>query len=314
MNPRAKVNLALGVVGRRADGFHDLVSVFLRIDLADRLEVRRSGEPATFDPATDRLDVMGEAGAADVGPDPDNLVLRAARLLRLKAGASLEPLFFTLDKRIPVAAGLGGGSADGAAALRLAAHAWGMPLDAAERLSLAARLGSDVPFFASDAAAAIVRGRGERVEPLAAPAGDPGFLLVTAAARLSSSDVFGALSGAAGRPGVDAAAARAAFDLAAALRNGLDAAGLAAWAGRLRDANDLWPAARALRPSLAGLRGALEERLGRPMLLSGSGPTLLALYPSRDEARAAAAALEARPVPGHEAMGIRVAGLGAHEE
>jgi 4-diphosphocytidyl-2-C-methyl-D-erythritol kinase len=311
MNPRAKVNLALGVVGRRPDGFHELVSVFVRVDLADRLTVRTLGLPATLDPAADRLHVSGAQGLT---PDSDNLVLRAARLLRAWAARPLEPLAFDLEKRIPIAAGLGGGSADAAAALALAAQAWGLPLTAGERRHLAARLGSDVPFFAAGAAVALVRGRGEEVEPLPPPVGAPGFLLATDPHGLATADVFGALAAAGGLPGPDAPATRDALALAEALRAGLDGRGLASWAQRLRDANDLWPPAATLRPSLVGLRRALEERLGRPLLLSGSGPTLLALYPLLDEARTAASAIATRPVAGHEAARVRAAGLGRDEE
>lgn len=311
MNAQAKVNLALGIVGRRPDGFHELVSVFLRLDLADRLTVRTLDLPATMDPAADRLHV---AGAEALTPDPDNLVLRAARLLRAWAARPLEPLAFDLEKRIPVAAGLGGGSADAAAALTLAAQAWGLPLTARERRHLAARLGSDVPFFASGSRAALVRGRGEEVEPLPVPVGAPGFLLASEPEGLATSDVFGALAAAGGPPGPDAPATRAALALADALRAGLDGRGLASWAQRLRDANDLWPPAVALRPVLGDLRRALEERLGRPLLLSGSGPTLLALYPSLHEARAAASGIATRPVAGHEAAQVRAVGLGRDEE
>jgi 4-diphosphocytidyl-2-C-methyl-D-erythritol kinase len=311
MNPQAKVNLALGIVGRRPDGFHELVSVFVRLDLADRLTVRSLGLRATLDPAADRLHVAGARGLAR---DPDNLVLRAARLLRAWAARPLEPLAFDLEKRIPVAAGLGGGSADAAAALALAAQAWGLALTAGERGHLAARLGSDVPFFASGSEAALVRGRGEVIEPLPAPAGAPGFLLATDPHGLATADVFGALAAAGGPPGPDAPATRAALALAEALRAGLDGRGLASWAQSLRDANDLWPPAATLRPVLGGLRRALEERLGRPVLLSGSGPTLLALYPSLDEARMAASGIATRPLAGHEAARVRAAGLGRDEE
>ncbi len=311
MNPQAKVNLALGIVGRRPDGFHELVSVFVRLDLADRLTVRSLGLPATQDPAADRLNV---ARARGLTRDPDNLVLRAARLLRAWAARPLEPLAFDLEKRIPVAAGLGGGSADAAAALALAAQAWGLALTAGERGHLAARLGSDVPFFASGSEAALVRGRGEEVEPLPAPAGAPGFLLVTSSEGLATADVFGALATGGGPPGPDAPATRVALALAEALRAGLDGRGLASWAQRLRDANDLWPPAATLRPVLGGLRRALEERLGRPLLLSGSGPTLLALYPSLDEAHRAASGIATRPVAGHEAARVRAVGLGREEE
>jgi 4-diphosphocytidyl-2-C-methyl-D-erythritol kinase len=280
----AKVNLALGVVGRRADGYHELISVFARLALADRLSVEIGGDPGTVD----RLDVGGTAG--HVATDLD-LVLRAAAALRAHAGRPLPALRFTLEKRIPVAAGLGGGSSDAATALELAAAAWGLAPSLEERLDLAARLGSDVPFFAVGAAAALVEGRGERIRPLPPPGGDPAVLLVTADARLSTAVVFRAFAaaaeGGAGPVGTGSSSAAAtARDLAAALEAGLDAEAFAGWAPRLRDANDLWPAAAGLLPELAELRGTLEGRLGRPVLLSGSGPTLVALYPSQGEADA----------------------------
>jgi 4-diphosphocytidyl-2-C-methyl-D-erythritol kinase len=276
----AKVNLALAVAGRRADGFHELVSVFIRLDLADRLVVEVAGMPG----GSDRLMASGAPGPAAVGID---LVLRAAALLREHAGRPLPSLLFSLQKRIPVAAGLGGGSSDAAAALELAGAAWGLALSDGERLDLAARLGSDVPFFAAQVAAALVEGRGERIRPLPPPSGDPAVLLVTSEAGLSTTDVFRALD-AAGGPGRDGAAggsaagaaAATARELAAAMEAGLDADAFAGWAGRLRGANDLWPPAVALRPDLPALRETLEGRLGRPVLLSGSGPTLVALYPS----------------------------------
>ena len=311
MIARAKVNLSLGVLGRRPDGFHELISVFVRLDLADGLLVRPLGLPATGDPGADRL-VVGGAGGLEAGAD--NLVLRAARLLRAWAGRPLAPLVFELRKSIPIAAGLGGGSADAAVAIELAAAAWGLPLARSERLDLAGHLGSDVPFFATGAPAALVGGRGESVEPLPPPLGAPGFLLVTAAGGLATGEVFGALAATVGPPGPDAPAARSTRDLADGLRAGLEPRGLVAWADRLRDANDLWPAVSAVRPSLAPLREALEERLHRQLILSGSGPTFVALYPSFADARLAASTITSRPVPGFGAGEVRAVGLGRGDE
>jgi 4-diphosphocytidyl-2-C-methyl-D-erythritol kinase len=287
----AKVNLALAVGGRRADGFHELVSVFVRLELADLLAVEVSATPGGID----RLSVSGVPGEAVFGLD---LVLRAAALLREHAGRPLPALHFSLHKAIPIAAGLGGGSSDAAAALELAAAAWEISLSDVERLDLAARLGSDVPFFAAGVAAALVEGRGERLRSLQPPGGDAAVLLVTSAAGLATADVFRSLDaaaepgsrGAAGARPVGSAAdgaASTAHELAVALEAGLDADAFAGWAGRLRDANDLWPAAVRLRPELAALRATIESRLGRPFLLSGSGPTLVALYPSLGAAEAA---------------------------
>jgi 4-diphosphocytidyl-2-C-methyl-D-erythritol kinase len=295
----AKINLTLAVTGRRADGFHLLESVFLRIGLADALTVTAlpgpgsaaaaaaaADEPAADGLAADELTVEGEIDC----PAEDNLVLRAARLLRLHLGDPRPPLGFRLRKQVPVGAGLGGGSSDAAAALGAASEAWGVALPAAVRLELAARLGSDVPFFASGVPAALVRGRGEEVVPVPAPAGDPGVLLVTPRARLSTGAVFAAHDA---RPSTRSSARTMTSELAARMNRGLDGATLAALARDLRDANDLWKPAIWLQPELSELRRVLEGRLGRPLLLSGSGPTLVALYASPGEAAAAAVGLAA---------------------
>ena len=306
---RAKVNLALGIVGRRPDGYHELVSVFARLDLADRLSV----EPAADG---DRLEVVG--GPIAYRPADDDLVLRAAGLLREARDPQAPGLAFRLEKHVPLAAGLAGGSADAAAALDLAARTWGIELAADERLALAARLGSDVPFLAADVDAALVTGRGEHVEPLPGPLDPVGVLLATVGAGLSTRDVFAARA-ASGAAAVDTGtddgagrmpAADRARELAARLARGSTAADLVSAATALRDANDLWAASIALRPDLAGARDGLEARLGRPVLLSGSGPTLFALYPSTMAAETAAAALRAAPVPGLAPAAIRVATFG----
>jgi 4-diphosphocytidyl-2-C-methyl-D-erythritol kinase len=190
-----------------------------------------------------------------------------------------------LRKRTPVAAGLGGGSSDAAAALRLlGGGAFRAALDADP--GIPARLGADVPFFVARQRAALVSGIGESMAPLPTVRRPMGVLLVAPGLRLATSDVFAAWDGLGGPHGEDATDA-----LAAALRDGLDGAGLAAMAPRLRDANDLWPAAASVAPSLQGLRDALESATGRPFLLTGSGSTLLAIYPSVEEAAHAGRAL-----------------------
>lgn len=274
----AKVNLALGVTGRRADGLHELVSVFVRVGLADRLAV----EVAATRTDADRLTVGGRPRSGKPGLD---LVLRASAELRRHVGRTLPPLDWTLEKRIPYAAGLAGGSSDAAAALELAAAAWGVTLLDEELLDLAARLGADVPFFCTHAPAALVEGRGERVRPLPSPIGDAAALLVTSATGLSTTAVFAELDASGPALGTSRAAATA-RDLATALEAGLDADSLAGWATRLRDANDLWAPALRLRADIGTHRDTLEAALERPVLLSGSGPTLVALYPSFEAAEA----------------------------
>jgi 4-diphosphocytidyl-2-C-methyl-D-erythritol kinase len=241
----------------------------LRLGLSDRLTVEAGATGAK-----DRLTV---GGLSDT-PVADNTILRAIELVRHRVDARLPALAVTLDKRIPLAAGLGGGSSDAAAALGLAQAFWGVRLSPVEEMALAAEVGSDVPFFVSDATVAEVGGRGEVVRPLSTVAGELCVLLVTLRGGLSTAQVFARYDdGAAGRR---SQAAAATSGLAASLGDGLDAAALCGWAERLREANDLWPAAASLDPSLPALRVGLEAATARPWLMSGSGPTLFALYPS----------------------------------
>ena len=176
----AKANLALAVTGQRADGYHELRSVVVRLALHDDLEVDAG------DGEVDTLAIDGDPEC----PVQGNLVLRAAALVRARADRPLPGLAFRLRKRIPIAAGLGGGSSDAAAALDLAAAAWDIGLGPDERLDLASDLGADVPFFAGGHGAALVEGIGERLRALPAPHPPAGVLLVTPEARLSTARVF----------------------------------------------------------------------------------------------------------------------------
>jgi 4-diphosphocytidyl-2-C-methyl-D-erythritol kinase len=284
----AKVNLTLAVLGTRPDGFHDLHSVMVPLDLADRLSV------SVLPPgAPDSLHVDG----FDPGPVADNLVLRAivaARRAARPAWGRPEPppaLAARLEKHIPVAAGLAGGSSDAAAAAAAALEAWGVELDGDARHRLAADLGSDVPFFLAGGPA-LVEGRGERITPLAwvRDGGErhdrPGLLLVTPAVGVATPAAFAAWDAGARVPG--GAARLASAHLADELRRGLTTADLLARASVLAAANDLAPAAITLEPALVPFKRALLRLLGRPVGLSGSGPTHWALYPSHAEASAAA--------------------------
>ncbi len=197
-----------------------------------------------------------------------------------------------LEKRIPVAAGLAGGSSDAAAALDGALEAWGASLTIHERLRVAARLGSDVPFFLAGGSA-LVEGRGETVTPLRGIVGEPpGVVLVTPGLAVPTPAVFAAYAAGAGEDR-GGAARLSSSHLADELRAGLTARALVDRAGVLAVANDLLPAAATVVPELPVARRALGRRLGRPVGLSGSGPTLWVLYPSLDEAEAAATDLRA---------------------
>lgn len=292
----AKLNLTLSVVGRRPDGFHDLHSVFVPLGLHDVLTLA----PGRAGHTTDTLHVSG----LDAGPNEDNLVLRAIEAARTVVGEgpgrpATPSLAARLEKRIPVAAGLGGGSSDAAAAFDGAFDAWGADeIGPERRLAGAAGIGSDVPFFLSGGPA-LVEGRGERVTRLTGVHGHPGILLVTPAVAIRTPDVFAVFDGARGAG--DGSVRMTSAHLAQELGNGLSATDLLARAGVLASANDLLAAVVLVEPGLVGVRRALTRLLGQPIGLSGSGPTLWTLYPSLGDAEAAVAvvraAVEAGTVP-----------------
>lgn len=275
--PPAKLNLTLAVGPPADDGYHPLRSVFVRIGLTDRLTARLDSG------GRDRLVVGGPLSA----PVDSNLVLRAAALVRQRAGLDLPPLAIELEKHIPLAAGLGGGSSDGAAMIELAAACWGVGLAPATRLILAATLGSDVPFFSADVPLALVEGRGEVVTPLPPIGGDLGVLLVTPPFEVSTPSAFARHD----ELGRRSTAGEATDQLMAALTAGLDGDGLVGWLDRLAPANDLWPAAASLEPALIDVRQSAEQVTARPWLLTGSGSSLFTLYPSSSEAAEAGARL-----------------------
>ncbi len=294
----AKLNLTLAVVGRRPDGYHALHSVMAPVALADRLSL-------AVDPSPDAADSLRVDGF-DAGPIGDNLVLRAIaaarRAVRPHVAVAPPALAVRLDKRIPVAAGLAGGSSDAAAAIDGALEAWSATdaLRPEERTALAASMGSDVPFFLADGPA-LVEGRGERVTPLrglrvGATDRPPGLLLVTPAVAAHTAAVFAAWAeGAMGPAGV---AARSSEHFAAEFGSGMAAKQLLERAGVLAASNDLLPAAASVVDGLVGLRRGLTRILGRPIGLSGSGPTLWVLYPSFDDAELAAASVRAAVAAG----------------
>jgi 4-diphosphocytidyl-2-C-methyl-D-erythritol kinase len=271
--PRAKVNLTLEIGERDADGYHALESVFLRIGLADELTVAFSEGRAR-----DELTLGGLPGA----PVDGNLVLRAFANIRAVLGRDLPALAAHLDKRIPIAAGLGGGSADAAAAIDAALQMWRASLEPDEIALASAALGSDVPFFTLNAPAALVAGRGERLTALPALAGEAAVLLFCPHLTISTADAYSRFDELGGAP---ARADGVTRDLAGALLAGLDGHALATtWAGRLRDANDLWPAAADLQPALEPLRDELEHFTGMAWLMTGSGPTLFSLHSNVEDA------------------------------
>ncbi|MFQ6017339.1 MAG: 4-(cytidine 5'-diphospho)-2-C-methyl-D-erythritol kinase [Kiloniellaceae bacterium] len=271
----AKVNLTLHVTGRRADGFHELDSLVVFAGIGDRLELAPAADltlavegpfAAELSPAT----VADETGA------PGNLVLRAAEALRAAFGVTAGA-FLRLDKQLPVAAGLGGGSADAAAAFGGLAELWGLGLAEAELHGLAAGLGADVPVCLVGRPS-FVGGVGNEVSP--APPLPPAWLvLVNPGVALPTPAVYAARRGAFSRP-------RRWSDALA------DAMGLA---GRLAACgNDLESAARAIAPQVGEVSTVLGATAGCLLArMSGSGATCFGLYADRDQAEAAAAAIQA---------------------
>ncbi len=288
----AKLNLTLAVVGSRPDGFHELHSVFVPLALVDRLSLAASGT------TQDTLHVHG----LDAGRIEENVVLRAIAATRAAVGGSwpggpagAPALSVRLEKRIPVAAGLAGGSSDAAATIDGALEAWATTLDPDTLRAVAAGIGSDVPFFAVGGPA-LIEGRGEHVTPLPGLRGQPGVLLVTPAVGIATRDVFAVFDGLGSRG--DPSVRLSSTHLAKELTTGLAAGDLVARAGALAMANDLLPAAAAVMPTLVPFRRALSRHLGRPIGLSGSGPTLWALYASGAEAESAADTVRAAVADG----------------
>jgi 4-diphosphocytidyl-2-C-methyl-D-erythritol kinase len=274
----AKLNLQLAVGPRRADGYHDLVTVFHAVSLFDEITTARS--------ARDAVTVTGE-GADRVPAGPDNLALRALAALRatVKAPAAASGVHITIRKRIPVAAGLAGGSADAAAALVACNELWGTGLSHQELLPVAATVGSDVA-FALLGGTAVGRGRGEQLTPVLAPATQYHWVLALAEGQLSTPEVYAALDRIrAAQTGSGKAEAALDTSLMSALRSG-DAKQVGA-----RLSNDLQQAAVSLYPALRKTLTAGLELGALGALVSGSGPTCVFLAASAERALELAVAI-----------------------
>ncbi|MFD9303284.1 4-(cytidine 5'-diphospho)-2-C-methyl-D-erythritol kinase [Streptomyces sp. NPDC060048] len=268
----AKVNVQLAVGAARPDGFHDLANVFLAVSLFDEVTAT----------AADELTVTcAGPDAAQVPLDRTNLAARAAEILAARNGLT-PSVHLHIDKRIPVAGGMAGGSADGAAALLACDALWGLDTPQEDLLALCAELGSDVP-FSLVGGAALGTGRGEVLTPLAA--GSFHWVFAVADGGLSTPAVFREFDRLTAHTEVPAPQASPA--LLAALASG-DPDALAATL-----ANDLQPAALALRPQLAATLAAGTDAGALAALVSGSGPTTAFLVRDAESAAKVAAALEA---------------------
>ncbi len=268
-----KVNLRLLVGERREDGYHPLRTLMVALDgPADQVTVARAPERSVACP--------GIAG-------PANLAWAALDALEVEAGEPLPPLAVDIHKVLPAQAGVGGGSSDAAATLVAADLLLGLGLGTEHLQRAAARVGSDVPFFIRGGAQ-WATGRGEVLQPASAPAFE--CVLVAPPAGLSTAGVYAAFDALPPPPPDDNAPVPG------------DATGLGAWCR-----NDLWPAARVLKPSLATLHDALSAAGASPALLCGSGSALCGITGDPAVADGMAAHMR-RAAPGAQVMRARFPG------
>ncbi len=276
----AKLNLSLAVIARRPDGFHEIESLMVPITLHDILHVRpmeTTGVRLTVSFKGRLARGPGRLLARDVPTDDRNLVVRGIHLLAERAG--IEPqLSIELVKEIPSGAGLAGGSSDAAAAMMSAARIWGLDWPASRLASIAAEIGSDIPWFFGRSPG-IIRGRGERVEPVGGIPPLP-VVVVCPAGPLSTAAVYGHCVPEPEQAGV-----------ARTVADGL-AAGAAQRSLSLLH-NSLEKPARSLSSEVDQLLDAMTRAGAARPLLTGSGSGCFAICRTAVEARGIAARLEA---------------------
>jgi len=269
---RAKVNLTLRVVGRRLDGYHDLESVVAFADCADRLSLSPGSELG--------LKTTGPLAQA-CGEAADNLVFKAAQLLAERV-PDLRLGEFTLDKSLPVAAGIGGGSADAAAALRLLAQLNGLALDDSRLIEVAQLTGADVPVCLASRAC-VMTGVGETLQPLSLP--NMPCVMVNPCVPVATRDVFNALGLRNGELLVGAT------DVLLQDVSWPEAgASVGEWISAFEEVgNDLEAPALRIQPVIGEVLSALGSADGaRLARMSGSGATCFAIFEKASEAQAAA--------------------------
>lgn len=259
----AKVNLYLDVLPRRADGFHNIETVFQTVGLWDEL---------SFAPAGDG-EVSLTCSRGDLSTGPDNLVRRAAALLNREAGTR-HGARIHLDKRIPVAAGLAGGSGNAAAALAALSTLWGLDFTRPRLARLALELGSDVPYCLTGGLMAGTL-RGEEIHPLP-PAPETWFVLVHPPVAVSTRDAYN-------HPLLEKNAERPFAGKTASFRRALRALAAGDLSGTLF--NRMEAPIFQTHPQLAGIKAALLGAGCAAAVMSGSGPTVYGVCPSQDEAQ-----------------------------
>lgn len=261
----AKLNLSLRVLAREASGYHQIETVFCTLELADEIELSRTSSGVTLEIAAP----PDQPGAPpDLGTVDQNLAVRAASSF-IEAAPFEHGLHIRLTKRIPAGAGLGGGSSDAAAVLRALNRMRPEPLPHEVLLAMAARLGSDVPFFITDAALALAWGRGARMLPLPHLDAAPVVLLVPPE-RVSTADAYAALD-----------VMRSTMPAVLRIPE--------AWSDIAADAqNDFEPTIFARHPRLARLRRLLEDAGAHTARMTGTGSVIFGVFDDVATARSAA--------------------------
>jgi len=342
VNAPAKVNLCLRLRGRRDDGYHSLWTIFDALEFGDELEYRpdQGAEPRLEMRDYEESGVDGARGRGLPVPiDEDNLVLRAARAFSAVTGLDAGGQF-SLIKRIPAGAGLGGGSSDAATALRLLCQRHQLSACAPQILEIAAALGADVPFFLHGGRAWADQ-RGDRIHPLQAGP-DLHYLLLFPGFPCPTGEVFSRVAAPASsesRGGftpvardLSSSADRSAFEVAAdegrrRVDDSLDASAARAFLEHLDSSydadswtigffNDLEQAATAAIPALGTLEGLLEQEGFPRFCLSGSGSTLFVASAEADRIRKLELALStflASPVPARLTEGARLIRTRSHK-
>ena len=263
---RAKINLALHVTGQRPDGYHLLDMLVTFADHGDRLGFVRS--------QVDEFTLSGRFGDTLAGDGGMNLVLKARDLLRETVGALAFPVHIHLEKNLPIASGIGGGSADAAATLRGLIRLWGVTLPKEALAALALRLGADVP-MCLESRPLVARGIGEEIEPLPElPA--LAMVLANPLKGVSTPEVFRRLT----------------VKNNPALSLALNPLETGDWLAAIDTArNDLEPSAREIVPEIAAISTMLQARGAALTRMSGSGATCFGIFATMTAARQAAAAL-----------------------
>ena len=278
----AKINLFLKILGKRADGYHELETLMQKIALFDELELSLTTEPGVRISCTcsDRPD-------ADLPEDEGNIAVRAAQLFLKETGNSGQGVSIVLRKNIPVAAGLGGGSSDAAAVLNGLNRLLHTDCSVEQRAEMAVRIGADVPLFVYDFLAALATGRGERLRPVP-PLTGYRILLVNPGIPVSTKWAFAAFSSAAGKIALTAQQKAFTFSCSENCRQKITSDQAPSQGLTLPDDlhNDLEPVTAERHRIIGELKDRLLAHGAAGAMMSGSGSTVFGLFHEKDEEQA----------------------------